>query len=49
VGTSARPVGLPPEVCRLKKGQRKLKLDDRQTAEARLSPFLITAVDASLT
>ncbi len=35
VGTSARPVGLPPEVCRLKKGQRKLKLDDRQTAEAR--------------
>ena len=35
VGTSARPVGLPPEVCRLKKGQRKLKLDDRQTAEVR--------------
>ena len=40
MGTSARPVGLPPEVCRLKKGQRKLKLDDRQTAEARSAQTL---------
>ena len=35
VGSSNKPVWLPAEVCRIRPGQRKLKLDDKQTAEAR--------------
>ena len=33
VGTPRRPTYLPAEVCRLAKGQRQLKLDERQAAE----------------
>ena len=36
VGGGAKAVWLPAEVCRVRRGQRKLKLDDRQTAEVRL-------------
>jgi eukaryotic translation initiation factor 2C len=33
VGNPKRPVYLPAEVCKIAKGQRRLKLDERQTAE----------------
>ncbi len=33
VGSGGKPVWLPAEVCRVRRGQRKLKLDDKQTAE----------------
>ena len=33
VGTATRPIYLPTEVCKIAKGQRRLKLDERQTAE----------------
>lgn len=33
VGSRNRPVYLPPEVCKIARGQRRLKLDERQTAE----------------
>ena len=33
VGTPARPVYVPPELAKIAKGQRRLKLDERQTAE----------------
>ena len=37
VGSSGKPVWLPAEVCRVRPGQRKLKLDDKQTAEVRVT------------
>ncbi|CAL8468702.1 g8242 [Coccomyxa elongata] len=33
VGTPTKPVWLPPEICWIVEGQRRLKLDERQTAE----------------
>lgn len=33
VGTPRKPVFVPAEVCQIKGGQRRLKLDERQTAE----------------
>ena len=32
-GTRQKPVYLPPEFCSVAPGQRRLKLDERQTAE----------------
>ena len=33
VGSAARPIYLPPEVCRIAQGQRRLKLDEKQAGE----------------
>lgn len=33
MGNTKRPIYLPLEVCKIAKGQRRLKLDERQTAE----------------
>ena len=33
MGNPRRPIYLPAEVCKIAKGQRRLKLDERQTAE----------------
>ena len=39
VGSGSKTVWLPAEICRVRRGQRKLKLDDRQTAEVRPIPL----------
>ena len=52
-GFPRRPIWLPAEVCKLAKGQRQLKIDDRQAAElikvaAKKPPERMAAIKAAV-